>query len=60
MTRLRSLFSQALVCTLPETVADYGIDQKHFVDRKEEKNDIVFLHGTTWPTKHWRKITGLN
>ncbi len=53
VTRLRSLFSQALGYALPETVADYGIDREHFVDRKEEKNDIVFLHGTTWPTKHW-------
>lgn len=53
VTRLRSLFSQALGYALPETVADYGIDRQRFVDSSEEKKYIVFLHGTTWPTKHW-------
>jgi heptosyltransferase-1 len=53
VTRLRSLFSQALNYSLPETVADYGIDRKRFTDEKENQNNLIFLHGTTWPTKHW-------
>src|SRR5206468_1575778 len=31
------------------TVVDYGIN---LTDRNST-NTIIFLHGTTWPTKHW-------
>lgn len=51
--RLRDLFSQALGYTLPTTVADYGIDRRHFLQENPSKKYLVFLHGTTWETKHW-------
>lgn len=53
VTRLRSLFSQALGYAMPDTIADYGVDRKKFVKENSEQNYLVFLHGTTWPTKHW-------
>lgn len=51
--RLRSLFSQALGYALPDTVADYGIDRQRFIEVNASQKYIVFLHGTTWATKHW-------
>lgn len=53
VTRLRSLFSQALNYSLPDTVADYGIDRHRFIEYDSSQPYLVFLHGTTWPTKHW-------
>lgn len=54
VTRLRALFSQALGYTLPETMADYGLDRECFIETKVTSDDyLVFLHGTTWATKHW-------
>lgn len=55
VTRMRRLFSQVLGYTLPETVADYGIDRQQFIKQPDQasRDYIVFLHGTTWATKHW-------
>lgn len=50
--RARSLFSQALGYELPQTIADYGIDRTRFANNAETPY-LVFLHGTTWTTKHW-------
>ena len=51
--RLRRLFSQALGYVLPEDMADYGIDRKRLADDVTGQKYLVFLHGTTWATKHW-------
>lgn len=56
--RVRQLFSQALNYKLPETIADYGIKREQLAKLAKHEsnvttNYIVFLHGTTWPTKHW-------
>ena len=53
ITRMRSLFAQALGYTLPESVPNYGIDRAQFFQENTAENYLVFLHGTTWPTKHW-------
>jgi len=53
VVRARSLFSKVLGYALPETTADYGIDRKKFVKDDAEQPYLVFLHGTTWATKHW-------
>jgi heptosyltransferase-1 len=53
VTRMRSLFAQALGYTLPDTIADYGVDRASFFDSKAQQPYLVFLHGTTWVTKHW-------
>ena len=49
--RVRQLFAAALDYPLPDTPPDYGIKQ-HFPEGARQPY-LVFLHGTTWPTKHW-------
>jgi heptosyltransferase-1 len=52
VTRARQLFSRCLGYELPDSVADYGVDRDKF--RHAIQNEfLVFLHGTTWATKHW-------
>lgn len=53
VTRMRQLFSQALGYVLPNTVPDYGVDRNIFSPHQPSAKYLVFLHGTTWPTKHW-------
>jgi heptosyltransferase-1 len=55
VTRMRLLFSQALKYVLPTTIADYGIDRQSLLTGETKLPDpyLVFLHGTTWVTKHW-------
>ncbi len=53
VTRVRDLFSQVLGYTLPMTVPDYGIDRQRFQQAGHPEKYLVFLHGTTWTTKHW-------
>jgi heptosyltransferase-1 len=49
--RVRQLFATALGYALPVTVPDYGIREKFPVGERQPY--LLFLHGTTWPTKHW-------
>lgn len=51
--RVRSLLSSALNYALPTSVPDYGIDRTKFFENHDRENYVVFLHGTTWDTKHW-------
>lgn len=52
--RVRQLFAQALHYNLPETIGDYGLDrQRVLTDLTAVTPYVVFLHGTTWATKHW-------
>ncbi|MHB1947553.1 MAG: lipopolysaccharide heptosyltransferase I [Gammaproteobacteria bacterium] len=53
VTRMRSLFSEALRYEMPESVADYGLNRQQFAPSQATDDYLVFLHGTTWPTKHW-------
>ena len=48
--RVRQLFAKALNYTLPTNPPDYGI---HSGERDENAGQLVFLHGTTWQSKHW-------
>ncbi len=50
ITRMRSLFSAILGYPLPTTIPEYGIAP---TQKTEKKDYLVFLHGTTWNTKHW-------
>lgn len=54
--RVRQLFAQALGYVCPSTLPDYGIDQSHFIPTPYGSNYLLFLHGTTWETKHWPQI----
>ena len=51
VTRVRQLFAAALDYSMPQTSPDYGI-KAHFPDCTRQSY-LVFLHGTTWATKHW-------
>ncbi|MCU1718347.1 lipopolysaccharide heptosyltransferase I [Pseudomonas sp. 5P_3.1_Bac2] len=50
--RVRQLFAQALDYPLPDSRADYGLDRNQLADR-DTAPYLLFLHGTTWPSKHW-------
>ena len=50
--RVRQLFASALSYDLPDTQCDYGIDPGK-LPCVDERGYVVFLHGTTWATKHW-------
>ncbi|PWU28185.1 lipopolysaccharide heptosyltransferase I [Pseudomonas sp. RW407] len=51
--RVRQLFAQALDYPLPAGVGDYGLDRGLLIDQSAGEPYLVFLHGTTWVTKHW-------
>jgi len=64
--RVRELFARALEYPVPEGTPDYGIRLEPTVGNSlspeggegrgegvPEQNQIAFLHGTTWPSKHW-------
>jgi heptosyltransferase-1 len=54
IVRMRMLFSLALGYPLPTSVPDYGIDRQKLVAGASPATPyLVFLHGTTWATKHW-------
>ncbi|APZ42113.1 lipopolysaccharide heptosyltransferase I [Acidihalobacter ferrooxydans] len=50
--RLRQLFAAALGYAPPDTPADYGIAHDR-LPPAQQRGDLLFLHGTTWATKHW-------
>lgn len=63
VTRTRQLFASVLHYPLPTTTADYAIDPRQLppLPFNTEKKYLVFLHGTTWATKHypngyWRQL----
>ena len=53
--RTRALFSLALGYPLPTDIPDYGIDKTQLLTSPQlpPASYLVFLHGTTWATKHW-------
>jgi len=51
LARVRQLLALALEYQVPDSLPDYGIRQCFPVARQQPS--LVFLHGTTWPTKHW-------
>lgn len=51
--RMRSLFKLALNYEITSDVPDYGLNRETFLISKNEAPYLVFLHGTTWKTKHW-------
>ena len=53
VTRARALFAKGLGYSVPDTVADYGIDLSRLPSLQTQNPYYVFLHGTTWATKHW-------
>lgn len=56
--RVRQLFSRALKYSYDNDKVDYGIDISRIDPdyKAEPAKRVMFLHGTTWGTKHWPKI----
>jgi len=52
IVRLRKLFAKALDYELPTSALDYGINRAD-PEEEEATPSILFVHGTTWATKHW-------
>ena len=52
LQRTRALFAQALDYPLPTGIGDYGLDRAQLADPSAEPY-VLFLHGTTWASKHW-------
>jgi len=53
VVRARALFANALNYEIPTHIADYGIDNQRLSSCNLQQPYCVFLHGTTWDTKHW-------
>lgn len=51
--RLRQLFAKSVGYALPDTLPDYGLRRDALFDLSDPGHYFVFLHGTTWQTKHW-------
>jgi len=49
--RLRELLAKSLGYPEPQSSPDYGIEA-HF-NPSGQKQSLMFVHGTTWPSKHW-------
>ncbi|WP_426211196.1 lipopolysaccharide heptosyltransferase I [Pseudomonas sp. TWR2-1-1] len=54
--RLRQLFAVALGYDLPKGLGDYGLDVERLIELPRNKPYVLFLHGTTWDTKHWPEL----
>lgn len=53
ISRVRQLFANALGYAIEEEKITYGIDRNQIVPDSVAAPYVVFLHGTTWVTKHW-------
>ncbi len=47
--RIRQLFALALEYPVPQSSPEFGLEGEAPAPSRE----LVFLHGTTWPSKHW-------
>lgn len=54
--RVRQLFAQALHYRLPDSIGDYGLNRAWLANEQSPTDYVVFLHGTTWATKHWPEL----
>lgn len=54
--RLRQLFGQALGYAVPAGLGDYGLDRSRLLAPGADAPFVLFLHGTTWDSKHWPEL----
>ena len=54
--RLRQLFGQALGYAVPAGLGDYGLDRSRLLEPDSGLPFVLFLHGTTWDSKHWPEL----
>jgi heptosyltransferase-1 len=53
VSRVRRLFAKSLGYPVPVDMPDYGIHLSKLPAVSDSAPYLVFLHGTTWSTKHW-------
>lgn len=51
--RVRQLFAAALGYPLPQGIGHYGLNRAALAGQGASEPYLLFLHGTTWATKHW-------
>lgn len=51
--KVRQLFAQALGYPYQQQNLDYGIDIQRLEPKQIPEPYVMFLHGTTWSSKHW-------
>ncbi len=51
--RTRCLFAQALNYPVPEHTGEYSLSRERLATVDSLVPYVLFLHGTTWPSKHW-------
>ena len=51
--RVRQLFAHSLGYTLPDGLGEYGVQLPPPLASIGPAASLLFLHSTTWPTKHW-------
>lgn len=54
--RVRQLFAQALGYQVPDSTGQYGLNRSYLAGEYSGEDYVVFLHGTTWVTKHWPEL----
>ncbi|HHX36027.1 MAG TPA: lipopolysaccharide heptosyltransferase I [Gammaproteobacteria bacterium] len=51
--RIRQLFAQALNYPVLEQMGEYSLSRERLATVDSQRPYVLFLHGTTWPSKHW-------
>ncbi|MDY7220180.1 lipopolysaccharide heptosyltransferase I [Denitrificimonas sp. JX-1] len=51
--RTRQLFAQAIGYNLPKGIGQYSLNRESLALDGPQAPYLLFLHGTTWPSKHW-------
>lgn len=51
--RVRQLFAQALGYPVPTGMGEYSLCRERLVTAEPSAPYVLFLHGTTWASKHW-------
>jgi heptosyltransferase-1 len=58
--RMRNIFSQALGYSLPQSLPDACLPKAAWLSESVPAGrNIIFLHGTTWPSKRWTEANWL-
>ncbi|HDZ57070.1 MAG TPA: lipopolysaccharide heptosyltransferase I [Pseudomonas xinjiangensis] len=54
--RVRQLFAQSLGYSVPDGTGEYGLNSRYLLGNAATTPYIMFLHGTTWESKHWPEM----
>lgn len=51
--RTRQLFALALNYPVPRHMGQYSLYRERLITEQQPEPYVLFIHGTTWPSKHW-------